>query len=128
MALHGSKYRAATQYRFQNSLFTDFSLTFDRFPDRFGRSIFAIFIHRQLENFVQIFMCSDLIFKEKSQTINIRKGMFLNINCLQFMLRNIPSLILLAIYGKPKASKLAIFLKFFKFPDFSMTFFIFKFP
>ena len=31
-------------------------------------------------------MRSDLIFKEKSQTINIRKGMFLNINCLQFML------------------------------------------
>ena len=39
-------------------------------------------------------MRSDLIFKEKSQTINIRKGMFLNINCLQFMLGNIPSLIL----------------------------------
>ena len=47
-------------------LFTDFSLTFDRFPDRFGRSVLAIFIHRQLENFVQIFMQSDLIFKEKS--------------------------------------------------------------
>ena len=86
------------------SKFPDFSLTFDRFPDRFDRSILAIFIHRQLENFVQIFMHSDLIFKEKSQTINIRKGMFLNINCLQFMLGNIPSLILLAIYGKPKAS------------------------
>ena len=49
-------------------------------------------------------MRSDLIFKEKSQTINIIKGMFLNINCLQFMLENIPSLILLAIYGKPEAS------------------------
>ena len=49
-------------------------------------------------------MRSDLIFKEKSQTINIRKGMFLNINCLKFMLGNIPSLILLAIYGKPDAS------------------------
>ena len=49
-------------------------------------------------------MRSDLIFKEKSQTINIRKGMFLNINCLQFMLGNIPSLILLAIYGKPETS------------------------
>ena len=49
-------------------------------------------------------MRSDLIFKEKSQTINIRKGMFLNINCLQFMLGNIPSLIFLAIYGKPEAS------------------------
>ena len=57
-------------------LFTDFYLTFNRFPDRFGRSILAIFIHQQLENFVQIFMRSDLIFKEKSQTINIRKGMF----------------------------------------------------
>ena len=42
-------------------------------------------------------MHSDLIFKEKSQTINIRKGMFLNIG-------TIPSLILLAIYGKPEAS------------------------
>ena len=46
-------------------LFTDFSLTFYRFPDRFRRSILAIFIHRQLENFVQIFMLSDLIFKRK---------------------------------------------------------------
>ena len=82
------------------SKFPDFSLTFDRFPDRFGRTILAILIHRQFENFVQIFMLSDLIFKEKSQTINIGKGMFLNINCLQFMFRSIPSLILLAIYGK----------------------------
>ena len=49
-------------------------------------------------------MRSDLIFKEKSQTINIRKGMFLNINYLQFMLGNIPSLILHAIYGEPEAS------------------------
>ena len=54
-------------------LFTDFSLTFDRFPDGFGRSILAIVIHRQLENFVQIFLHSDLIFKEKSQTIKTRK-------------------------------------------------------
>ena len=37
-------------------------------------------------------MRSDLIFKEKSQSINIRKVI------------NIPSLILLAIYGKPEAS------------------------
>ena len=51
-----------------------------------------------------MFMHSDLIFKEKSQTINIRKGMFLNINCLQFMLGNIPSLTLLAIYGKLETS------------------------
>ena len=28
-----------------------------------------------------MFMHADLIFNEKSQTINIRKGMFLNINC-----------------------------------------------
>ena len=27
-------------------------------------------------------MHADLIFNEQSQTINIRKGMFLNINCL----------------------------------------------
>ena len=40
-------------------LFTDFFVTFDRFPDHFGRSILAIFIYRQLENFVQIFMRSD---------------------------------------------------------------------
>ena len=44
------------------------------------RRILAIFIHEQFESFVQIFMLADLIFKEKSQTINIRKGMFLNIN------------------------------------------------
>ena len=61
-------------------LFTDFSLTFDHFPDPLKRPILAIFIYRQLKNFVQIFMLADLIFKEKSDTINIRKGMFLNIN------------------------------------------------
>ena len=27
-------------------------------------------------------MHADLIFNEKAQTINIRKGMYLNINCL----------------------------------------------
>ena len=47
-------------------LFTDFSLTFNRFPDPFGRPILAIFIHRLFENFVQIFELADLIFKEKS--------------------------------------------------------------
>ena len=31
------------------SKFPDFSLNFDRFPDRFGRSILAIFIRRQLK-------------------------------------------------------------------------------
>ena len=66
--------RVATQYPFKNSL------TFDHFPDPFGRPILAIFIHRQFENFAQIFMLADSIFKEKSQTINSRKGMFLNIN------------------------------------------------
>ena len=57
-------------------------MTFDRFPDPFERPILAIFILQQFKNFVQIFMYADLIFNEKSQTINIRKGMFLNINCL----------------------------------------------
>ena len=30
-------------------------------------------------------MPADLIFKEKFQTLNIEEGIFLNINCLQFM-------------------------------------------
>ena len=81
------------------SKFPDFSLTFNHFPDPFGRSILAIFIHRLFEDFAQIFELADLIFKEKSLTINVRKGMLLNINCLQFMFRNIPFLILLANYG-----------------------------
>ena len=46
--------------------FPDFSLTFDHYPDPFGRPILAIFIHQQFENFVQIFMLADLIFKEKN--------------------------------------------------------------
>ena len=47
-------------------LFTDFSLTFNRFPDPFGKQILAIFIHRLFEDFAQIFELADLIFKEKS--------------------------------------------------------------
>ena len=47
-------------------LFTDFSLTFNRFPDPFGRPILAIFIHRLFKDFAQIFELADLIFKEKS--------------------------------------------------------------
>ena len=47
-------------------LFTDFSLTLNRFPDPFGRPILAIFIHRLFEDFAQIFELADLIFKEKS--------------------------------------------------------------
>ena len=38
-------------------------------------------------------MLADLILKQKYQTINIGIGMFLNLNCLQFMFRNIPFLI-----------------------------------
>ena len=73
-------FRVATQYPLQNFLtFTDFTLFFDRFPDPFRRPILAFFIHQQFENFVQIVMIADLIFKEKSQTISIRKGMCLNI-------------------------------------------------
>ena len=72
-------FRVATQYPFQNSLtFTDFG----PFSRPFERPILDFFIHQQFENFVQIFMHADLIFNEKSQTINIRKRMFLNINCL----------------------------------------------
>ena len=59
-------------------LFPDFR----PFSRPFERPILAIFIHQQFENFVQIFMHADLNFNEKSQTINIRKGMFLKINCL----------------------------------------------
>ena len=66
-------------------LFTDFSLAFDRFLDPFERPILAIFIHQQFENFIQIFMLADLIFKETSQTIHIRKGMFLNTACLRII-------------------------------------------
>ena len=66
--------RVATQLSF--SKFPDFSLTFDRFPDRFGRSILDIFIHRQLENFVQIFMRSDLIFKENLKPLILEKECF----------------------------------------------------
>ena len=59
--------RIATQYPFQNSLtFPDFSLTFNRFPDPFGRPVLAIFIHRPFKDFAQIFELADLIFKEKS--------------------------------------------------------------
>ena len=62
-----NQYRVATQYPFQIPwLFTDFSLTFNRFPDPFGRPILAIFIHRLSEDFAQIFELADLIFKEKS--------------------------------------------------------------
>ena len=38
-----------------NSKFPDFSLTFNHFPDPFGRPILAIFIHRLFEDFAQIF-------------------------------------------------------------------------
>ena len=48
------------------SKFHDFSLTFNRFPDPFGRPILAIFIHRLFEDFAQIFELADLIFKEES--------------------------------------------------------------
>ena len=47
-------------------LFNDFSLTFNRFPDPFGRPILAIFIHWLFEDSAQIFEFVDLIFKEKS--------------------------------------------------------------
>ena len=46
--------------------FPDFSLTFNRFPDPFGRPILAIFIHLLLEDYAQILEFADLIFKEKS--------------------------------------------------------------
>ena len=35
-------------------------------------------------------MHADLIFNEKSQTINIRKGMFRNINCLAIYVQKHP--------------------------------------
>ena len=48
------------------SKFPDFSLTFNHFPDPFGRPILAIFIHQLFEDCAQIFELADLIFKEKS--------------------------------------------------------------
>ena len=45
------------------SKFHDFSLTFNCFPDPFGRPILVIFIHRQFEFFIQIFILTDLIFR-----------------------------------------------------------------
>ena len=62
-----------------------------------------------------ISLCQEDI-SEKSQTINIRKGFFLNMNCLQFMFRNIPFLIL---ENKISRSMLTL-----NFPDFSRNFFI----
>ena len=75
----GPYIRVATQYPYQNSqtlhlLFPDFR----HFLDPFGRPILAIFIHRQLKTkFIQIILLADLIFTEKFQTRNIRKGIFL---------------------------------------------------
>ena len=46
------------------SLFTDFSLIFNRFPDPFRRPILAIFIHRLFEDFAQIFELADLSLKK----------------------------------------------------------------
>ena len=72
-------------------------MTFPRLSDilhtPFGMPILDIFNHRQFENFVQILMLADLIFKEKSNTINIRNGMLLiiNLNCLKHSLSNIAS-------------------------------------
>ena len=71
-------------------------------------------------------MLADLIFKEMSQTTHMTniKKIFLNINFKQFMLKNIPILILLAIYRKlPEAWKLATS-ETFEIP-FSLTFFLF---
>ena len=65
------------------SKFPDFSLTFDSFPDPLLKVNIGILIYRRFENFVQIFILADLIFKGQSQTMNIRKGMFLIISCLQ---------------------------------------------
>ena len=72
----------ATQYPFQNSLtFHCIFPDFRPFSRPYESLILAIFIHQQFVNFVLIFMHADLIFNEKSQTINIRKGMLLHINC-----------------------------------------------
>ena len=60
-------------------------------------------------------MFADLIFKEKSKNMNIRKGMFLNINCLHFV-ENITSKSLLASN---------FFGEILKFPDFSNDYFHF---
>ena len=93
--------RVATQYPFSkiSRLFTDFP-DFRPFSRPFERPILAIFIHQQFENFVQIFMHADLIFNEKSQTINIRKGMFLNINCLAICVQKHSVSNIACIYGK----------------------------
>ena len=63
----------------------DFSPTFDCFLDPFLKPILDIYVNQQFKLFVQIFMLSDLMFKQKFLIIHIRKGMFLK---------------LFAIYGK----------------------------
>ena len=89
--------KVATRYPFQNSrLFPDFR----QLSRSFWKADFSHFFPSTIRNFAQIFMLVVLIFKETFQTINIRKGMFLNINCMQFMLRNVPVQILLAIDEK----------------------------
>ena len=57
-----------THSRVVFSKFPDISLTFDHFPDPFERTNFQqFFFHQQFENFVQIFLLADLIFKRESQ-------------------------------------------------------------
>ena len=71
-----------------------------------------------------MFMHADLIFNEKSQTINIRKGMFLNINCLAiYVQKHSVSNIVCNLWKSPLTSN--FFGKTLIFPDFSMTLFIF---
>ena len=113
------------KYPFQNSLTFHWLFPVFRTFSRilFRRQITAILIHQQFENLVKIFMLADFIFKEKSQTKNIRKRMNLNINYLQFI-ENIISRCLFTIN----------FLGFFfTFPGFFFTLSIFpwlkvKFP
>ena len=70
-------------------LFTDFSPTFDQLPDPFWKADSSHFYSILIQKF-----CINIY------ALKYEKWNDLNIKCLQFMLRNTPFLILLAIYGK----------------------------
>ena len=88
-----------------------------------------------MRKFCTRIMFADIMFKEKSQSLsqtkNSRKGVFLNINCLQFI-ENIIFRRVLTIYGVLKNSlTFFIFSEFLwlkvKFPDYFLTWIFFIF-
>ena len=102
--IHGCHSISFSNFLTFHLLFSDFR----QFSGPFREVDFNHFHPLTIQKYVQIdlFMLADLIFREKSETINIRKRMFLNIYCLQFMFRNILFLILHEIYrNKISSSK-----------------------